>query len=280
MIALMVTRVPRRGRRLLLRGLLLSVILACAARPISADSQDRVLRFTDVDIHESDPGARGGADFLPSGAFTAAHQTIAQLIARAYGVRESQVVDIPESLANARFDIEAHPPDAASAVDGPDMLRRLLADRFGLVVRDETRTQPAYALGRDGRGLGKRMHEATARCRPVPGASASTRQPASGAAECSAAFGWAKDGIFIRQSRIATLIRLLETEVGTIVDRTGLTGKYDADLFSPGVGPGPKPPTRPPNDPLFAAVRGQLGLTLEPTTIDLEVVTVVAIHRP
>jgi len=165
-------------------------------------------------------------------------------------------------------------------VDGPDMLRRLLADKFGLVVRDETHTQPAYALVRDSRGLGKRIHEATARCTPVPGASAGTRRPSSGANECTAAFGWAKDGIFIRQSRITTLIRLLETEVGIIVDRTGLTGKYDADLFSPGVGPGPKPPNRAPNDPLFAAVRGQLGLKLEPTTVDVPVIKVVAVHRP
>ena len=254
------------------------VVLLCGAMRIAA--QDRGPRFTDVDVHESAPEARGGAEFLASGAFTASRQTVRQLVARAYSVRESQVVDVPDSLADARFDIDADAPDAASAVDGPEMLRRLLVDRFGLVVRNETRQQPAYALARDGRKLGRRLREATARCAPLPGMPETTRQPSNGANECREAFGWARDGIFIRQSRISTLVRLLETELGTVVDRTGLTGKYDADLLSPGVGPGPKPTTRSPGDPLFNAVREQLGLKLEPTTVDLPVVKVVAVRRP
>jgi len=262
--------------------ILIPVVVAINVIANAAAAQDRAgLRFTDVDIHESDPAERrGGAEFLPSGAFTASRQTIGQLIARAYNMREYQVVDVPDSLADTRFDIEADAPESASAVDGPDMLRRLLADRFGLVVRDDTRKQAAYALARDGRRLGRRLHEATARCTPLPGESATTREPSNGANECRAAFGWAGDGIFIRQSRIATLVRLLESEVGTIVDRTDLTGKYDADLSSPGVGPGPKPATRTPDDQLFKAVREQLGLKLEPTIIDLQVVKVVTAHRP
>jgi len=271
-------RTAQRRCRRPLTGLVVLVILLCAAMPTTA--QDRGLRFTNVDIHESAPDARGGAEFLPSGTLTASRQTIRQLIARAYNLREYQVVDVPASLADARFDIEADAPDAASAVDGPDLLRWLLVDRFGLVVRDETRQQPAYALARDGRKLGRRLHEATARCTPLPGMPEATRAPSNGANECRAAFGWARDGIFIRQSRISTLVRLLETELGTVVDRTGLTGKYDADLSSPGVGPGPKPATRAPGDPLFAAVREQLGLKLEPTMVDLQVVKVVAVRRP
>ena len=242
-------------------------------------AQDRSLRFTDVDIHDSAPDERGRAEFLPSGTFTASRQSLRQLIARAYAMREYQVVDIPDSLADVRFDLEAHAPDQASAVDGPEMLRRLLVDRFGLVVRPETRPQPAYALERDGRKLGKRLREATARCTPLPGMPDTTRG-SSGANECREAFGWVNDGIYIRQSRISTLVRLLENELGTIVDRTGLTGKYDADLKSPGVGPGPKPATRAARDPLFEAVREQLGLKLEPATVDLQVVKVVTVHRP
>jgi len=274
--------IARRGHAfpLVALAVMMSLLLAGATQPGMA-AQDRGLRFTDVDIHDSAPGERGAAEFLPTGYFTASHQTIRQLIARAYGLRENQVVDIPDSLADARFDIEAEPPAAASSADGVDMLRRLLADRFGLVVRDETRQQPAYALARDGRKLGRRLHEATSRCTPLPGMpDNSSRQPSNGANECRAAFGWGTNSIFIRQSRIETLVRLLESELGTVVDRTGLTGKYDADLFSPGVGPGPKPPSRTLKDPLFEAVREQLGLKLEPTTVDLQVVKVVAVHQP
>jgi uncharacterized protein (TIGR03435 family) len=265
-------------RRLPLTGAIVAVILLCGILPIAA--QDRALRFNNVDIHESAPDERGRAEFLPSGTFTASRQTIEQLIARAYDIREYQVADVPDALADARFDIEADAPETASAVDGPQMLRRLLADRFGLVVRDETRQQPAYALARDGRKLGRRLKEATARCTPMPGMPEATREPSNGANECRSSFGWVNDGIFIRQSRIATLVRLLETELGTVIDRTGLTGKYDVDLMSPGIGPGPKPATRAPRDPLFEAVRSQLGLKLEPTSVDLSVVKVVAVRRP
>jgi uncharacterized protein (TIGR03435 family) len=253
----------------------------CGFVPLGAQ-QDRGLRFTDVDIHASDQGTRGRAEFLPSGYFTAAHQTVRQLIARAYGMRESEVIEVPTALADLRFDIEAVAPDAASAVDGPEMLRGLLVDRFGLRVTDDTRKEPAYALVRDGRKLGRRLREATARCTPLPGKPENpSRQPSNGANECRAGFGWANDSLYIRQSPMATLIRLLDSEVGTVIDRTGLTGKYDADLSSPGVGPGgPKPASRAANDTLFDAVQAQLGLRLEPTTIDLKVVRVTALHRP
>lgn len=271
-------RVAPRRWQLPPTAVAVAIVLLCAAIRIAA--QERSLRFTDVDIHESAPDERGRAEFLPSGTLTASRQSIRQLIARAYNMRDYQVVDVPEALADARFDVEAHAPVAASMVDGPEMLRQLLVDRFGLVVRNETRQQPAYALARDGRKLGRRLHEATARCTPPPGTSESARTPSNGANECRASFGWVNDGIYIRQSRISTLIRLLENELGTIVDRTDLTGKYDADLKSPGVGPGPKPATRSPRDPLFEAVREQLGLKLEPATVDLQVVKVVAVRRP
>jgi hypothetical protein len=74
--------------------------LLAAALAIGATPQKRAINFSDVVIHESDPAtsARGGVDILPSGDFTAARQTLRQLIARAYGVRDDAVVDLPEPL--------------------------------------------------------------------------------------------------------------------------------------------------------------------------------------
>ncbi|HTM03661.1 MAG TPA: TIGR03435 family protein [Vicinamibacterales bacterium] len=208
--------------RILIAALFASHVLA---------AQDHELRFADADIHEStgNEDQRGRAEFLPSGDFTASRQSVRQLIARAYALRESQVVDVPDALADARFDIYARAPEAASAFDGPKMLRRLLADRFGLVVRDEQRKQPAYTLSRSGRRLGRRLHEATAHCTPMPGSVIdTTREPSNDVNECRQAFGWNGSTIYIRQSRIADLVRLLELELrSTVVDRSGLTGKYD-----------------------------------------------------
>ena len=49
-------------------------------------------------------------------------------------------------MSTARFDIVAKLPDAASRRQARLMLRRLLADRFGITVHRESREMPGYAL--------------------------------------------------------------------------------------------------------------------------------------
>jgi uncharacterized protein (TIGR03435 family) len=69
-----------------------------------------------------------------------------------------------------------------------------------------------------------------------------------------------------RSVTIAQLADLLSKEVKTpVVDRTGLNGRFDIDLSWA--------PERAPTA-IFAAVREQLGLTLEPTTASIEVVVI------
>jgi uncharacterized protein (TIGR03435 family) len=243
------------------------------------------LQFADVAIRDTDAAsaARPGAGFLPSGDFSGSRQTLRQLIAIAYGVRDYQVVDGPEWLTSARFDVTAKAPDAASAVDGPEMLRRALADRFGLTVHSERRKRNAYVLGRAGRALGRRLRTASARCTPMPGAWEDTSAPAASRGnECRMAWGWNRNTIYIRQSPMSALVGILEVELGdAVVDRTGLAGKYDADVLLPELAPGtPKPRTRAPDDPLLIAVREQLGLRIERTAVDFQALSVTAAHRP
>lgn len=79
---------------------------------------------------------------------------LADVIARAYGVRPYQVVGAPDWVYEAHlYDIEAVPPPAALIkADDTQMLRSLLADRFGLRLYRGTREVTMYVLEAD-RGL-------------------------------------------------------------------------------------------------------------------------------
>jgi uncharacterized protein (TIGR03435 family) len=66
------------------------------------------------------------------------------IIGQAYGVAAIYVFG--EDWLDAKFDIDAKIPAGASEKQIPEMLRTLLAERFGLRIHRETRQMPIYAL--------------------------------------------------------------------------------------------------------------------------------------
>jgi len=81
--------------------------------------------------------------------------SLRDLIRTAYKVKDFEISGM-DSIGNAmsaqRFDIRATLPEGATEKDVPQMLQSLLAERFKLVVHNETRDLPVYALvvGKDG----------------------------------------------------------------------------------------------------------------------------------
>lgn len=77
--------------------------------------------------------------------------SLTTLILLAYKVEPFQITG-PDFLPLTRFDIQAKMPDGATKAQVPEMLQTLLAERFGLKLRKETREQQVYALvvGQDG----------------------------------------------------------------------------------------------------------------------------------
>jgi uncharacterized protein (TIGR03435 family) len=67
------------------------------------------------------------------------------LIARAYGVKVFQVSG-PDWTSRDIYDIAAKLPEGATPDQVPQMLQTLLADRFHLTLRRETKEFPVYAL--------------------------------------------------------------------------------------------------------------------------------------
>ena len=111
--------------------------------------------------------------FQPGGRFTATGITLRMLIAIAYGTPQPlpnfRIIGGPGWIDSDRFDIVAKaegdvPPGPDSPI--PLMIRAMLADRFKLVVHNESRELPIYALVKarsDGK-LGPQLRPATVDC--------------------------------------------------------------------------------------------------------------------
>jgi uncharacterized protein (TIGR03435 family) len=82
----------------------------------------------------------------PKGSLSATNMQLRMLIGQAYGVppqlQRFMLVDGPEELLTARFDIQARLPETAPEGRHFLMLRSLLAERFILRVHYESRPTP------------------------------------------------------------------------------------------------------------------------------------------
>lgn len=197
---------------LLIAGVLLAHVAfgqAAAPRPV----------FETADVHTSAPGTREEGGFLPEGRFECRGTTMLKLISIAYGVGSELVVGGPDWLTTDRFDVAAKAPTRqASRADLVTMLRNLLADRFGLTVREEQKDMPVYllAVGKKGPKLRASANPQAPECPAVAG------DPAMHHRAC-------------RDFSMAGLSKLLPKVAYNyvdypVVDTTGLKGTYNFQL--------------------------------------------------
>ena len=74
------------------------------------------------------------------------NNSLRNIIRNTYNVQNYQIIGGPDWINTVRWDINAKAPDDAPPQQLLLMLRTLLADRFKLVIRSETREMPIYAL--------------------------------------------------------------------------------------------------------------------------------------
>ena len=157
------------------------------------------------------------------------------------------------------------------------MLQALLANRFKLTAKRETRDMPIYALvvSRQDRNVGVGLRPAVVDCAPIEG-----RRSA-----CGITIG---NGSFLaRGTTMAQVVANLSPFVGrTIVDRTGLDGLYDFTLrFAPDGGEStrvdPGNAANAGDSPsIFTALQEQLGLKLESSRGPVDVLVIDHVERP
>ena len=235
-----------------------------------------------------DDAAREGIDVQPNGnvRFTAfPARTLITIAFRSEGIqRFDQLVGAPAWIATDRFDVVAKAPEAGASTGQPNalpgMVRGLLRDRFRLQVHTEMRDMPAYALvisRRDGK-LGPKLHESTIDC-AVNGAPTNTDPDRF----CGIrAVGGIINGLAVPVAQLAGNLSGYPAIDRQVIDRTGLTGRYDFRLeYSPEFLQRPGDVSaNAPGPSIFTALTEQLGLSLRPETTRLPVLVIDHIEQP
>jgi len=221
------------------------------------------------------------------GMFIANNVTLKMFIEQAYGIREDLISGGPGWVGSASFDFEGKiapaDSDALKAMNSDQakvarqqMMQHALADRFKLKVHTETKTLPVYELVL-AKG-GSKLKETD----PTGNYANGIKGPD----------GVARGGMMQMQNgkltgqgiNIASLINVLSRNLEhTVIDKTGLTGKYDLTLtWKPESGPGGQDAgASDSNAPdLFTAVQEQLGLKLVSTKGPVETLVVDSAEKP
>src|ERR1700722_13255358 len=235
--------------------------------------------------------------YSPDG-LSATNGTVQMLINAAYGVENNQISGGPSWLNSDKYDIEAK-MDSSTAdelrklsederrVERQHMLQALLADRFTLTIHRESKGIPVYALvcSKDG----PKFQEA----KPGDTYANGVKGPDGHSGAGMMLMG---NGTLTGQGvPLTNLVRLLTRELGrTVIDKTGLTSKYDftlkwaeerqAPMFKgtegspPGTGSAPAPESSGPS--IFTAVQEQLGLKLESEKGQVDALIIDHVEKP
>lgn len=201
--------------------------------------------------HSNTPFFRGGD--LRGGQYIVRQASMVDLIAKAYGVTNDNVLSGPAWLDTYRFDILAKAPRTTAPEDVKLMLRTLLADRFHLVIHNDTKPVPTYVLRIDTAKGGPKLKESPDASAPAHCDEHHTPTNPDGSlghfsTSCH------NESMEELRSYVEALGRLYMPNK-PLVDATGLKGPYDFDLeftFKPAPG----------GLTIFDAVDKQLGLKL------------------
>jgi len=229
-------------------------------------------KFDSADVHVSAPGITpamtGGA--MRGGRYELHHAAMLDLIRTAWGVDADRVIGGPSWLEKDRFDVIAKTAAATSPDQMLLMLRRLLADRFQLVVHDDRKLLPAFVLATGRRPQLKRADG-------TGDTGCQLRQQSTNIA------GHVQNAVTacrnVTMTDFAARLRGIGGSYIThpVVDQTGLTGTWDFDITWTGqtllVLAGSDGIT------FFEATDRQLGLKLEAKNISMPVVIVDSVNR-
>ena len=250
-------------------------------KPMAADANPS---FEVATIKPNNSGATQMQGLVIQGRkFLTRASSLQDLLSFAYNVQVKQIVNGPAWIGSDRYDIEAL-PDAEGVPNTQQirvMIQKLLADRFKLTFHHEQREMAAYVfeVGKTGPKLTLNQSKGN-----LPGLG----------------FGPAPDGVSLRvingtMSDFTGFLQILVLD-RPVVDRTGLTGKYDFKCtFTPDDsqfnGHPPHFPATPGADgstpaeaaaapSLYEAVQEQLGLKLTPEKTPVDVIVIDHVEKP
>ena len=262
--------------------------------------QAQTLSFEVASVRLSEslpPPGSVGAVIRPD-QFDAPSYPLQALVSLAHGISNARITGWPEWTRTARYDVRAKTGKPSTRQDVLAMLQTLLAQRFSLKMHRETREMDVYALI-----LAK------------PGATGPKLQPVAVDCETKKLLDGSGPGLFPPDARPAcgNVLRTVRMVAGPamtsskhaawtmgqlavslgagvgrpVIDQTGLSGMFDAELTYVTENPPSeffRPPTTPQPTPdgvsLRDAVRQQLGLDLRSERGPVEFLVVDSIQRP
>ena len=217
-------------------------------------------------VKASDPNDTRGHDFFLNGRRVALRNTtVRQLLLLGYSVQKSQLAGLPDWAISTRWDVDGTPDleGQPSLRQMQGMVRKLLAERFGLQLHHEQREMAVFALTVP-RGSSKM--------------SANTGDP-NGWLQQSTRENNGRHGEELKNVSMAELAIILQYYVDLpVVDRTGLKGRYDFNLQWTLDDAQTMAPNAPPG--LFTAIQEQIGLKLERRKAPADVLVIDKVARP
>ena len=258
---------------------------AVLAQPQSAEPP----KFEVASVKSSGPqsvrGSQGGPGTKDPTHYSFRSATFQDLIAIAWNVQYFQISS-KSAIDKDRFDVNVNIPEGAARDQFRQMMQSLLAERFQLKSHIESKNFPAYELlvAKSGPKLKESGSQSESRKPAATEDRFPTLPPGPGFTA-----NYSSSGIYplvrmrAQQQPISALTRMLRTPgQEPIVDKTGLTGKYDFTLeytMDPSGGH-PTSDADPPVAPaIFTALQEQLGLQLVAKKLPFDVVVVESFDR-
>jgi uncharacterized protein (TIGR03435 family) len=287
-------------------GLLAVAILLAFVLTIEPPSFGKVLaqsgatsapefRYEVVSIKPNVSSNPGNWQNAPDG-FTGTNVPLQFVVLRAFGIENFQLIGAPVWVTAERFDIDAKMDtavaDALQKLSSEEqrtarqrMLQAVLAERFQLTFHRESKVFQVYSLviGKNG----SKLHEAKSGDTYANG----IKYPngGGGAGATMMRMGPTSHTFTAQAVAISSLVNQirLESPERPILDKTGLTGKYDFTLTyapentsAPVPGASPNIPAEPAGPTLFVALEEQLGLKLEAGKAPVEIIVIDRVERP
>jgi uncharacterized protein (TIGR03435 family) len=274
------------------RLVIASVVAGFILGPPGARAQagDPAFAVASIKPSKAQDFRREGIKFLPGGRFVAANYPLQVLIAGAYHVpyQSARLTGGPEWVRSERWDVEAKAaPDALPAALPPQartarmrrMLQNLLAERFRLTLRRETKELPVYALVVAKNGL--RLEKSKIGESDCFGEIEGT--------PCHVILGGQGRGLDAQAADLADLAVALENFTDRpVVDQTGIIGLFQIEttawlpLRQKAAAPGVKAENGADLEslPSLFSVMSAMGLKLVPQRAAIELLVIDHVERP
>jgi uncharacterized protein (TIGR03435 family) len=226
---------------------------------------------------------------MPGGRIVARGISANELIREAYGYQRRAPADViggPDWIGTERYDVTATMSEPVGPTPPGGLpqaiavrLQTMLADRFGLKIKTETRERPIYemVMARPDRSLGPRLLPSDGKCVGI------FAEPVPNLPYCPFRIGGGQgfDTGNMTMRELAMFLSLFPAINTTVIDRTNLPGAFNISLRFRGAQQDLQPGGPTSDYPLLVdAVPEQLFLKLQRTRGPVDVLVIERVQHP